>query len=277
MAQPTELKFSKKVLHYFAQHRRSLPWRDIEGLSIKDRGYKVVVSEFMLQQTQVQRVIPKYTDWMQRWPTIDTFVDAPFADVLALWSGLGYNRRARYIHGALQHILRQYDGLVPNNTEALEALPGIGTNTAGAIIVYTYNEPMVFIETNIRTVYLHEFFANMSQPVSDTQLKSKVAETLDVQNPRQWYYALMDYGTYIKKRHGTSLAKSALYKKQSAFEGSNRQIRGKIISMLTQLQSIKIEQLQEEIPDERLYDCIKKLSSEGMVTTDGITLRLPHS
>ena len=277
MAQPVELDFTNRVLRYYMQHKRSLPWRDIEQLSIKDRGYRVIVSEFMLQQTQVQRVVPKFTAWMQRWPTIDHFTAASFADVLSLWSGLGYNRRARYVHGALQRILTDYEGIVPKSTETLASLPGIGTNTAGAIVVYTYNEPMIFIETNIRTVYLHEFYANTPDAISDKQLRSKVADTLDTVNPRQWYYALMDYGTYIKHQHGTPLAKSAHYKKQSVFEGSNRQIRGKIIYALTQLQSIEIEQLQEELQDARLHDCIQSLSSEGMIIVDGSTLRLPQS
>ena len=271
-----EAQFIKKVGHVYAENKRPLTWRDIERLTIRERGYRVVVSELMLQQTQVQRVIPKYNEWMQRWPTIDDFSHAHFADVISIWSGLGYNRRAQYLYTTLRSIIRDCQGIVPNDVTTLLMLPGIGLNTAGAIIVYTYNSPQIFIETNIRTVYLHEFFADTAEQITDTQLKEKLAVTLDIDNPRQWYYALMDYGAYVKQKHGSHLQRSVHYKKQPIFKGSNRQIRGAIIHILAREQSVEIATLKTEIADIRLDTCIQSLSDEGMIIIDGETLRLPH-
>ena len=268
-------QFIENVWQYYDLHKRNLAWRNLEHYSDRDRGYRVLVSEVMLQQTQVQRVIPKYDEWIKKWPSIDTFCDATFSEVLSLWSGLGYNRRAKYLHTTLHTLMRDYEGVVPKNLNDLQSLSGIGANTAAAILVYTYNTPAVFVETNIRSAYLNAFFANAKEPISDHQLKERIAKTLDYNNPRQWYYALMDYGTHIKQTYGSHLHKSKHHRRQSRFEGSSRQIRGAIIKYLTQNYVVEISSLKNEINDDRFDVCIQALSAEGMIVLDGDTLRLP--
>jgi A/G-specific adenine glycosylase len=155
--------------------------------------------------------------------------------------------------------------MVPSDQAALQALPGIGPNTAAAIIVYTYNVPLPFIETNIRTVYLHTFYEDSDIKVTDKDILALVAETVDEKNPRDWYYALMDYGAYLKKNHGNQLHRAKAHKKQTVFIGSKRQIRGKVLLLLTKLHYIHEEELAKEIADERLQEVIKDLLNEGMI------------
>lgn len=257
-------EFIKSVWDYYNHNKRSMPWRELAELSTKNRGYRVMVSEVMLQQTQVSRVINKYDQWMQRWPTIDDFYSATLAEVLVMWNGLGYNRRAKYLYEALKRITVDFDGIIPNSVTELQNLPGIGPNTAAAIIVYAYNVPLPYVETNIRTVYLQSFFTD-SQQVTDKQILAKVIATLDNTHPREWYYALMDYGAYIKKSQGNQLLKAKAHKKQSAFKNSNRQLRGSVLRLLTQVRSMSYEELETEITDERLHDVIENLLAEGLI------------
>lgn len=272
----TNQLFTKKVTTYYAAKKRELPWRTITQLSVKDRGYIVVVSEIMLQQTQVNRVKHKFTEWMEKWPTIDDFVHASLAEVLVAWNGLGYNRRAKYLYQALHSIHTDYNGIVPQSIEALTALPGIGRNTAAAIVVYTYNQPIPFIETNIRTVFLHEFFADTDDKVADADILRKVQQTQDDANPREWYYALMDYGTFLKQSAPSMLQRSKAYKKQSKFNGSKRQLRGMILRLLTQQQAMHRSVVMQRIPDERTSTVITELQSEGLISIDREgQLRLP--
>lgn len=242
-----------------------MPWRTLTELSIKDRGYRVLVSEVMLQQTQVTRVITKYEQWMQRWPTIDDACNATLAEVLVMWSGLGYNRRAKYLYETLQRIHNDHSGIVPNGIAELTSMPGIGPNTAAAIIVYTYNVPIPFIETNIRTVYIDAFFTDTKTLVTDKEILALVNNTMDVIRPREWFYALMDYGAYIKKSQGNHLHKAKAHKKQSTFKDSKRQLRGKVLRLLTQLNTISYDELRTEISDSRLNDVITDLLSEGLI------------
>jgi len=272
----TQKQFTETVKRYYAENKRDLPWRKVENVSARDLGYRVVVSEYMLQQTQVKRVIPKYNNWMSKWPTLDHFMHATIADVLTEWSGLGYNRRAKYLHTTLQQIADYHDGFVPQNINALTALPGIGVNTAAAIIVYTYNLPQVFIETNIRSVYLHSFFPNTRTPITDREILDIVSKTIDNEQPRQWYYALMDYGAYIKKTHESQLSKSLHYKRQPAFKGSNRQVRGRIMQIATQLKKVNIKELQSEIQDSRFYSILEALQQEGLIEIRKGWLSLPE-
>lgn len=257
--------FHTVVWNYYEKNKREMPWRNLNDLSEKDRGYNVLVSEVMLQQTQVNRVIEKYTQWMERWPTIEEFAEATLSDVLVMWNGLGYNRRAKYLLESLTTIHKDYGGIVPMDQSALQDLPGIGPNTAAAIIVYTYNKPIPFVETNIRTVYLHSYYADSDSQVTDNELLTLVKETLDKKNPRDWFYALMDYGAYLKKNHGNQLHRAKAYKKQSVFSGSKRQIRGKVLHLLTKLQYIHKDELIKEIADDRLHDVIENLIHEGMI------------
>jgi A/G-specific adenine glycosylase len=257
--------FITVVWEHYISNKRSMPWRSVDDLSIKDRGYRILVSEVMLQQTQVSRVVSKYQQWMLRWPTIDDACNATLAEVLVLWSGLGYNRRAKYLHESLRRIQKVHSGIVPNNISELQALPGIGPNTAAAIIVYTYNVPISFIETNIRTVYIDAFFADTDTQVTDKQIIEKVHSTMDTERPREWFYALMDYGAYLKKSQRNHLSQAAAHKKQSVFKDSNRQLRGRVLRLLTEVHSISTDELVVEFSDNRIHSVITDLLAEGLI------------
>lgn len=211
----TSTAFIKEIYSYYKKHRRSFPWRE------RISPYRVLVSEIMLQQTQAPRVVEKYNSFIKRFPTLKKLNAASTKDVLSAWQGLGYNRRALYLKN-ITHI--------PKTFEELVKLKGIGKNTAGSILAFAYNIPHPFIETNIRSVFIHFFFKNKDQ-VHDREIMELIEKTLDHKNPREWYYALMDYGAMLKKTINPS-QKSMHYKKQSAFYGSHRQKRGEVLRIL---------------------------------------------
>lgn len=218
--------FRKIVWGYYAVNRRAMPWRDVIT------PYRVFVSEIMLQQTQVARVMEKLPQFIKLFPNFKALADAPLQSVLSAWQGMGYNRRALYLKKAAETVVRDYRGRLPQSPEELEKLAGVGPATARSIAAFAWNSPEVFIETNIRAVFLHHFFAGRSS-VSDSQLLPFVENALDRENPREWYYALMDYGTMLKKANKNPSRASAHHAKQSKFEGSVRETRGKIIKALS--------------------------------------------
>ncbi len=248
--------------HYELHGRHDLPWRLPEQDGSFD-SYKIMVSEIMLQQTQVPRVIPKYHHFLGQFPRITDLATAPLGEVLRTWQGLGYNRRAKFLWQAAQEITTMFDGVVPNTVEELVKLPGIGKNTAGAIVVYAYNKPTIFIETNIRTVYIHHFFADM-QGVDDTEILSLLEKTIDTKDPRTFYWALMDYGTHLKRAYGNLNKFSNGYVKQSKFHGSKRQVRGAVIRQLSHAPAT-YDALQITIQDERLDAVLAELVAEGLI------------
>jgi len=263
--------FQKTVWDFYRIHHRAMPWRS------EPTPYFVLVSELMLQQTQVARVLAKFAAFIRKFPTVESLAAAPLADVLAAWSGLGYNRRAKFLWQAAQAVVRDHGGQVPRTQQALVELPGVGQNTAGAILAYAYNEPTVFIETNIRTVFIHHFFGNHKDAVSDAELRELVAATLPVENPREWYWALMDYGTELKSTVGGQLERVKNYKQQSPFKGSRRQIRGQVIKLLIEQRSVNLDELKLLIHDERLQDVCNELVAEGMVVQKADELHLTDS
>jgi len=218
-------RFRITVYGYFDAHGRDLPWRRTTD------PYHILVSEIMLQQTQVNRVEVKFVEFTERFPDIQSLDAAPLKDVLETWQGLGYNRRALALKNAAHMIVEEYGGEVPRTAEDLTTLPGIGHATAAAICAYAFNEPVVYIETNIRTVFIHTFFDD-STTVSDKNILPLVERTLDRDNPRRWYSALMDYGVMLKAKHGNPGKRSAHYTKQGAFHGSDRQVRGALLKLL---------------------------------------------
>lgn len=235
-----------------------MPWRD------NPAPYNVVVSEIMLQQTQVPRVLPKFVTFVSRFPGFASLAHAPLHDVLAEWSGLGYNRRAKFLWEAAKAVERDYNGSLPSTVEELVTLPGIGPNTAGAIITYVYDQPVVFVETNIRTCIIHHFFADYDQKVTDNQIKSIVENTLPSENFRQWYWALMDYGAYLKSTSGAQLQRVHNYRKQSKFKGSRRQVRGEVLRILLKGDST-FNELDRMTRDERLAEVLHALQQEGLI------------
>jgi A/G-specific adenine glycosylase len=225
------LHFKQTIWDYYANHKRILPWRNIED------PYKVFVSEIMLQQTQVARVLKKYPEFLETFPDFLSLSQAPTSKLLAVWQGMGYNRRALFMRTAADIIVKKYNGKLPKDPEVLVTLPGIGKATAGSLAAFAYNVPSVFIETNIRRVFIHHFFEDHTE-VSDKQLYPLVETTLDKQNPREWYYALMDYGVMLAKEFENANKRSKHYSVQSKFEGSARQVRGRVIKELLRHQSL---------------------------------------
>ncbi len=237
---------------------RDMPWRD------DTRPYYVFVSEIMLQQTQVVRVIPKFTEFIRRFPDVKSLAVVSLSDVVTQWQGLGYNRRAKYLHEAAKLIVNEYHGEFPSTLKSLMTLPGVGKNTAGAILAYSYNYPAIFIETNIRTVYIHHFF-NDRASVDDTLILDKLQQTLDQDSPRAFYWALMDYGSWLKTEGVRNISKSQQYKKQATFIGSLRQTRGEIIRQLTGGSS-EIEALRARVAmDERFDYALEGLIKDGLI------------
>lgn len=255
-------KFSNLLGEFYRQSARDLPWRHPEADGTFD-PYKILVSEMMLQQTQVQRVVPKYEQFLAVFPTLKALSEAPLGDVIGTWQGLGYNRRARYLRDACDIIMKQYDGRFPQSIETLTTLPGIGHNTAAAILVYAYNQPHVFVETNIRTVFIHHFFDN-AETVTDKNILPLIEQTMDRKNPRLFYWALMDYGTHLKQTTGNASRRSAGYRKQSAFEGSLRQLRGVILREL-QAGSVSTLELEKRCADTRFKQALGSLIKDGLV------------
>lgn len=176
--------FQETVWEYYRRHgRHDLLWRQPEADGRFD-PYKILVSEIMLQQTQVPRVLPKFVEFLTRFPTVQALAAAPLGDVLAAWNGLGYNRRAKFLWQAAQKVVNDFDGVFPSTSEALVTLPGVGANTAGAILAYAFNQPAVFLETNVRTVFIHHFFKD-SDLVTDAQLLELVKASLPEKGKEQ--------------------------------------------------------------------------------------------
>ncbi len=256
--------FRKVIRDYYGREGRRLPWRETTD------PYQVLVSEIMLQQTQVSRVLTKFPAFIERFPKITDLAAAPLQEVLSAWQGLGYNRRARSLKEAAEQILENHGGSVPENEASLTALPGIGTATARAIQAYAFNIPVVFIETNIRAVYLYYFFRDLGK-VSDRELEPYVEQTLDRRNPRRWYNALMDYGVYLKKNQGNPARASAHYARQTPFEGSLRQVRGAVLRRLLEGKPLSDRELYETIPysSSRVEEAILGLEKDRLVSKNG--------
>lgn len=252
--------FKRAIYSYYSNHGRNLPWRRTR------EPYHILVSEIMLQQTQVDRVITKYNQFIQEFPTLKKLAKSPFEKVLRNWQGLGYNRRALMIHRCAQAIMKKYKGVIPDNTDKLQKLPGIGRATAASICVFAFNKPLVFIETNIRTVFIHEFFPGQND-IADNELIPLINQTLDTKSPCKWYSALMDYGAYLKKNYTNPSRQSAHHTKQSRFEGSDRQIRGKILRLLLSQKRLAFKRINNELhaDPQRLKKILQDLVKEGFI------------
>lgn len=201
---------------------RDLPWRNI------DDAYAVLVSEVMLQQTQVKRVLNYWPRWLALFPTVDALAAADMATVLEAWQGLGYNRRALALKRACEECAAANKGVLPRTADELQQLPGIGPATAAGVVAFAYNKPAVYLETNVRSVFLHELFPT-AEGVSDKELLPYVADTCPTEDPRAWYYALLDYGAHLKAQGVNPSRRSKHYARQSAFEGSHRQKRSFVL------------------------------------------------
>jgi A/G-specific adenine glycosylase len=255
--------FKQLVWDYYAANRRNFPWRYIED------PYCVVVSEIMLQQTQTYRVEPKFTSFVERFTTWHALASASWPEVLLAWQGLGYNSRAKRLHEMAKRVCSEFNSQVPDDPEVLKAFSGIGPNTAGSICAFAFNKPTLFVETNIRAVYIYHFFPG-KEKINDKLLLPLVQATIDNTDPRSWYYALMDYGVHLKQKACNPTRRSAHYTVQSKFEGSDRQIRSMILKTLLARGPLKQEELMTLINHEqaRVMRIIDHLCHEKLMVRD---------
>lgn len=273
--------FREKVLERGAELYRELPWRRSRD------PYEVWISEVMLQQTQVSRVDGRWQQWLRRFPTVDALATAEAADVLDEWQGLGYNRRALSVWRAAQAV-HAAGGQLPHEVDQLVALPGIGPATAAGIRAFALDLPGVYLETNVRTVFLHELYPE-AQGVADRELIPLVATCCppDASNPaddpRTWYFALLDYGAWLKREVPNPSRRSSGHVRQSRFEGSHRQRRAMVVRVLLahREQGVSIQQVADElsaqeaqvgrgpIAADEAQSLLRELSAEGFCHEEG--------
>ena len=271
----TRNEFTSIVRKQGAERYRDLPWRNI------DDAYGVLVSEVMLQQTQVARVMNYWQRWMSAFPTVDALAAADTADVLELWQGLGYNRRALALKRACDECSATSGGVLPATADELVKLPGIGPATAAGVVAFAYNRPSVYIETNVRSVFLHHLFPD-GEGVSDKQIAPYVADTCPADDARAWYYALLDYGAYLKTQVANPSRRSKHHARQSKFEGSRREKRSFLLkSVLAAPDGVSREDLAVALDayeceagrtpvDRALFESIlDELVREGFFTEQG--------
>ena len=258
--------FQTLIYGHYSQYGRDLPWRKTEN------PYHIFVSEIMLQQTQVERVIQKYGHFLSVFPDFPSLARSALKNVLSAWQGLGYNRRALALLRTAHVILTEYGGILPQEVDKLVKLPGIGKATAASIYVFAFNKPTVFLETNIRRVFIHRFFADHDN-VNDREILPLVEKTLDRSHPRLWYYALMDYGAMLKKLIQNPNRKSSHYRKQPPFEGSDRQMRGEILRVLLRDAPLSTADIANTIciARKRLTLTLTRLEQEGFIKEYGGT------
>ena len=209
--------FQRLILEWGRDNRRDMPWRDTRD------PYRILVSEVMLQQTQVSRVLPKYEAFLREFPTLEALADASQSSLLRTWQGLGYWNRALRLKEAARAIVDEYEGKFPRDLATLMTLPGVGPYTAGAVACFAFGRAEPFLDTNIRRVYLFFFFPG-EDDVSDSRIMEIARRAVWTEDPREWGYALFDYGA-TELRDRAINRRSRHYSRQSAFEGSFRSFR----------------------------------------------------
>jgi A/G-specific adenine glycosylase len=261
--------FRTIIYDYYHEKGRDQPWRHTTD------PYNIYVSEIMLQQTQVERVLGKYEEFITEFPDFAVLAGAPLEDVLRVWQGMGYNRRAKALKEGAKRVVNEFNGSLPDDTEILSTFPGIGKATACSIAAFAFNKPVVFIETNIRRVFIHFFFHDQ-EAIQDSDILPLVEKTLDRSDPKQWYYALMDYGSMLKKHIQNPNRRSAAYTRQSRFEGSDRQVRGLVLKKLLEKGEMDENELIALINEnrERVEKIIHQMKHEGFIQQKKNTLRI---
>ncbi|MEK7649904.1 MAG: A/G-specific adenine glycosylase [Patescibacteria group bacterium] len=264
----THAAFRKKVLTWYrAYGRHDLPWRHTRD------PYRILVSEIMLQQTQVDRVREKYGEFLRAFPSMRKLAKSTPASVVRVWKGLGYNRRALNLRRAALAITQQHAGHLPQDIATLESLPGIGPYTARAVRVFVWNRREVVLETNIRRVYLHYFFPGR-RSVRDSEIEEMIERTLPARNAREWYWALMDYGARALKGIENPNRRSRHYARQSRFEGSQRYARAKLLDFIlarrtsAPLPIIKAYMMQDPYLSQwrdRVLEILAMLAADGFI------------
>jgi len=255
------VEFRNQVFAFYKRRgRHDMLWRHT------DDPYRILVSEIMLQQTQVERVALKYPVFIAAFPDAAALAQAPLSEVLAAWQGMGYNRRAVALKKCASRMELEYGGTVPCDPAVLATFSGIGPATASSICAFAFNLPVVFIETNIRRVFIHFFFSG-AESVTDAEILPLVERTLDRDNPRAWYWALMDLGTELKKSVPNPNRKSTAYVKQAPFAGSDRRIRGMILKYLIGNAPAREKTIVMHVSEEpeRVHRILAALESEGFI------------
>jgi len=252
--------FRQMVLLYYERYGRDMIWRNTTD------PYQILVSEIMLQQTQVERVTAKFPEFIRVFPDFASLAAAPRASVLAVWQGLGYNRRAIALQKCAIRVMNEHNGILPADVDMLATFPGIGRATAASIAAFAFNMPVLFIETNIRRVFIHFFFTD-TDTVSDAEILPLVKKALYRENPRVWYWALMDLGTALKKTVPNPNRRSVHYSRQSPFEGSDRKIRGLILKLLLKQQFLEEVEIIGYIAEDphRVQRMLGALEEEGFI------------
>lgn len=262
----------RKVSENYRMHgRHSLAWRRTHD------PYRILVSEVMLQQTQVSRVIEKYPKFIRAYPNLFTLARAPLPRLLRLWQGLGYNRRVLSLKRLARQVVVQSNGQLPQTLPDLEALPGVGPYTARAILALAYNQPVALLETNIRKVILHEFFPRRKR-VHDQEVMAVAQKLLDKKRPREWNLALMDYGAAkFGSKFTNPNQRSQHYAKQSRYQGSRRFIRAKLTFALLRRRSASQPELAQILArlgvpsrsQQWLPEILGELEREGFICKQG--------
>lgn len=272
------------LLDWYTENARDMPWRNT------DDPYKILVSEVMLQQTQVSRVIPKYEAFLEEFPTIEDLADAPLSEVLTLWSGLGYNRRAKYLKQAAETIVDEFDGRFPQDPESLKELPGVGPYTANAVASFAFNNGGPVFDTNVRRV-LYRFYGK----APDDELEEYHRSIFPPGKSRRWNNAIMELGAEVCIE-GTPQCRECPWRQdctawkrkdfetpevqsQSTFKGSWRFYRAKLLRLLMEHDELEKEKLQEELdmPDKYdLAELLDELQDEDMITAEDGRYRLPE-
>ena len=270
--------FQEKIRALGAELYRDLPWRNTRD------PYQILVSEVMLQQTQVARVLTRWPAWIDEFPTLEALAAVPLARVLEAWQGMGYNRRALALKRLAQACVDEHGGQMPRGYKELVALPGVGPATAAGVRAFAFGEPGVYLETNVRAVMLHEFFPG-EENVSDKRVAAVVAQTCDASDPRAWYYALLDYGAHLKKTLPNPSRRSAHHTRQSKFEGSHRQKRAWILRYLIDANTTGVDATQAAIaselcaaeraagrgepPASEVAQILEEMAAEGLISCSG--------
>jgi A/G-specific adenine glycosylase len=271
-ADPAKVRTFRKAVwdFYKRQGRHALPWRQTRD------PYRILVSEVMLQQTQVERVIAYYERFVADYPTPAALAKAPLADVLRHWQGLGYNRRAKMLWEGMREVAAEHGGKLPKTATELEELRGIGPYTARAVAAFAHNAGGVFVETNIRTAVIHHFYPK-KQKVSDADIAAVLAASVPEGRAREWYWALMDYGSHLKRSGVKNNHRAKAYAKQPAFEGSYRQARGAVLRALARgaQPSTLLIDLMGPSRRAQLKSAIAVLAKEGMIELAPGGFRLP--
>jgi A/G-specific adenine glycosylase len=275
----------KAIADFYRTGRRDLPWRG------EITPYRVAVSEIMLQQTQAPRVLRKFDPFLKKFPSFAALAEAPTSEVLKEWQGLGYNRRALNLQRLAQEVTEKYKGRLPTTYEELFDLPGIGPNTAGSVLAFAFGVARPFIETNIRSVFIHFFFPETEKKegrrackkIGDDRLMPIVGRALAEamrkgpfkDDPREWYYALMDCGVLLKRTLPNPSRRSAHHVRQSKFEGSNRQLRARILRFVLERPRTSLE-LEKEFADP-LHPAAQVLKNAGDLAKEGFLVQKKDS